>query len=309
MKAKELVGKVAVRTQPALFERKGEIRTTNPEILKIDERFLNEPVKILKVTEHNILIKVVGIDRMAIPPFHGRAKKIVLPEYFLDGNWESAEPFKSQLESEDSSILFKNFEISDINTQQEMSKLATEMTEKDFAPNLASLENEVRNNVNSAFADAVNGPEVDVEKVKDFVDLIFPDGEIDMEDKDENEIVMEMISKLKGLEPDRAKEVLDIIVDVAETMATNMLAQQERVQEKIKKLDKGELPLKEKYERTDTVTNDELWWEKALTINWPFMEELKSLKDRGVELRTLREVYDEIQDSAWWNKRKSNEED
>lgn len=119
MKAKELVGKVAVRTQPAIFERQTEVKTTNPEILRIDERFLDDPIKILKVTEHNILIKTAGFNPMMSQPFHNKFKKIVLPKYFLDGNWESAEPFKSQLETEASGMLFRNFKVSDINVQKE----------------------------------------------------------------------------------------------------------------------------------------------------------------------------------------------
>jgi hypothetical protein len=227
MKAKELVGKKAMRTQPALFVRESEIRTTRPEVLKIDDRFIDEIVKILEVTEHNILISVS--NDMSHPFGFDREIKVVLPKYFLDGNWESAEPFEKHLMNECSRIR----RVGEIDVDAEMAKM---MSEDGFNSRSMSLEDEVRENVNSAFADVITGPAVDTDKVREFVDLIFPDGEIDTEGKEDDEIVLELISKLKGLKPDRAKEVLNIIVDVAQTMATDMLEQKERIQEKMKEL-------------------------------------------------------------------------
>ena len=215
MKAKELIGKVVVRTQPALFMKKiasDEVakhysKNITPEVLKIDERFLDEPVEILAVTEYNILIEASSEE--SHPLGFGYTRKVILPKYFLDGNWELAEPFSKFYKH---TTKFKDSSDS-LNIDKEMTKI---MEEK-------SLED----NVNSAFADVVKGPEVDIEKIKDSVGLIFPGGEmeIDVKDKSDDEIVMEMISKLKGLKAERAKEVLDIIIDVAENMVTDMLEQ------------------------------------------------------------------------------------
>jgi hypothetical protein len=210
MKAKELIGKVVVRTQPALFMKKiasDEVakhysKNITPEVLKIDERFLDEPVEILAVTEYNILIEASSEE--SHPLGFGYTRKVILPKYFLDGNWEDAEPFEK---------FHQHITSNNLNVDEETTKI---MEEK-------SLED----NVNSAFADVVKGPKVDIEKIKDSVGLIFPGGEmeIDVKDKSDDEIVMEMISKLKGLKAERAKEVLDIIIDVAENMVTDMLEQ------------------------------------------------------------------------------------
>lgn len=79
MEAKNLVGKLVIRTKAVNFGRSGTSRSHN-----YDYSFTTDPIRIVKVTENHIVYSFSGTEEEKI---FGSRKRI-LDERWLDDNWE-----------------------------------------------------------------------------------------------------------------------------------------------------------------------------------------------------------------------------